>query len=497
MMLHITKKKILFIFLILPVLMFGSSFRLSGMNGQYYLPDQEFDITINPAFLSSIGGIYIISDLNLKIIHAAYTYSNHSVFTQYSYNHTGKITENSLDLTGTRLGMLMNFKNIGVGLILTPHYYYYIKTSTYTDTSIAFTTVSNSTTNTQNYSGQKTSNSCFCNYDFIFSYDFGAIQLGLKGFYTLNPLKTLGGNLGGMYSINNSIKMGVSGTYAIIARRNNTALFLNSIILDNYHNWLDVLLIESGYNTGGTILFDYTLPGNSLLRFLLVRTIISKKAAFQSTDDFQKTYSTLSNMSYNKTENKLEIKSKVSYSKTFDSALWFSGLTFSFNNNNTLTDFDNDTTAHPTNQTMQYKTTDTSTSFNTIFTFGAEGTILKWLTIRGGITSTLFSYIHNTTKMIDAHDASTNVVDTVRKNTKSSDISFFNSCTFVGGATFKLSSKMNIDIYSGISILGMNYDHNQSESEDTIIQEDQIGKNSKDILSRLDFKINIGFSYLL
>jgi len=102
--------KIIFVILVFPVIMFAGDFRLNGMNAQYFLPDREFDVNINPALLNRVGGIDLFGNLGMNIMSSNY-FQDDYLNANYSAptNDTKNTKINTMDFDNTSLGGFNEF----------------------------------------------------------------------------------------------------------------------------------------------------------------------------------------------------------------------------------------------------------------------------------------------------------------------------------------------------------------------------------------------------
>lgn len=511
--------KAVFVILILPVIIFAGDFRLKGMNAQYFLPDREFDVNINPALLSRVDGIYIFGNLGMNIMSSNYFEddylgNNDSAPT----NDTRNTKINTLNFSNTSLGALMTFNQIGVGIKILSDYQYQKEVVTKDPND-----QTNTAADIEDSEEYKQGN--FYNTSLFFSYDLGNIQLGLKAVYgslpryyfssrtTNNVLKkssrtkwnvkvnTIGGELGLTYTDNQAFLFGFSGFY-FPKSGNDYSLDVGrgSASYANYIKTNDSFLTHNtiaGMTTGGKLLMEYKIASDSLLRGIVSGQYISLKSTFQNSNEFKKTYN-LTNFKYEVLTPDLTMNSYFSFSKTFVQSLFFVGLGVNYDKSTTITSVDKDTTTKASMQGIELTDTDIDSVINSSLTFGAEGSITKWLTLRSGLTTTLFSLKNSSSRIVDTYDAvNSKVADTITSDTADSHTTILPSFKLKAGLTLKLPQNINLDIYSDMDFLGVNSKSSSSEWDNTRNINDKTKHNPKDTVKVTDFTINMGVTFRL
>jgi len=412
----------------------------------------------------------------------------------------------------------MNFNKIGVGIKILSDYQNRNEVITKDPND-----QTNTATDTKDTTESKQGN--LYNTSLFFSYDLGNIQLGLKAVYSSLPIysfssrttnnvedksfrtkidtkiNSIGGDLGLTYTDNQSFLFGFSGFYLPQSGTLYSPIVGGGIALyGNYIQTNDSFLTYNkitGMNTGGNLLMEYKISSASLLRGIISGQYTLLNSTFQNSDEFKKTYN-LTNFKYDISNPTLNINGYFSFSKTFVQSLFFVGLGVGYDKSTTITSVDKDTTTNASMQGIELTQTDIDSIINSSLTFGAEGSITKWLTLRGGLTTTLFSLENSSSQTIDAYDAiNSKVADTVTSDTADSYTTILPSFELKAGLTLKLPQNINLDIYSDMDFLGANFKSGSSQWDNTRNLNDTTKHNPKDTVKITDFTINMGVTFRL
>jgi len=505
--------------LIYPLIAYSSLYRVKGMNGEYYIPDAEYDaIYINPVLLSRIDGIHILSDISMRIsseerFEDDYKNNNYSQPTNSTRTTTTKI----YNVDGTVIGFLYNRDNLGFGIVMAPDSYVFRE---------IIVTDPNSTVKDKNDTEETTEikSGVLYNSKLLFSYSLESLSLGFEFGYDSLPYSrtytiltngnedktrrekdqsslngiTIGLSAG--FSDNKDMFLGGNIGYAILngEEKEDTdtdvriPLFAPTGI-DNYIGTNDTYYLTGkieGYGIKGNLLFEYRMGNDKLLRNFVDFSYTGITTIYESSEQFKKVYSA---SNFNKTGKTkiINIDLYTSFSKVYRNALTFVGINFEYNKQTSTSEVDWDTTKSPTMATQEYKiTTETSLITNNLV-LGAEGAVLDWLVLRGGAKLSLFSVRNISYFIYDAYH---------KKNT--TDFSrrvwtFFNTMSLNAGATIKFSDNVNLDVASSFDIIGLNYSSERNEWDKTRTTFDSTKHNPVDTTDTIDFKINVGLTILL
>lgn len=498
--------------LIYPLIAYSSLYRVKGMNGEYYIPDAEYDaIYINPVLLSRIDGIHILSDISMEI-YSQKKFEDDYLHTNFSSptNDTRTTTTKSFNMDGTLIGFLYNRDNLGFGIVMEPDIYTYkqkIITDPNSETNDRFDTEET----TERESG------VLYNSKLLFSYSLESLILGFRAGYEVTPyfldsynsrtytiltnrredtsqkekdqnkVTAITFELGAGFGNNKDMFFGSDIRYAILdgERKENTDSILG---MPNYIATNDSYYLTGkmdGYSIGGNLLFEYRAGNDRLFRNIVSIIYLNSTTAYESSDEFKK-ISGYSNFKKEYVHKSIDLNLYTSFSKVYRSALTFIGLKFNYNTYTGTYNIDFDTTKDPLIINTEYKVTAESSDIGTTLVIGAEGAILNWLILRAAANMSLFLLESTTYTKYDCF-VKENTSDTADKT-----LYLLNSLTLKAGTTIKFSDNINLDIASSFDIIGLNYSSRKNEWDKT-----RTTHNPVDTTDTIDFKINVGLTILL
>jgi hypothetical protein len=499
---------------------FASQNRLAGMGGYYYVPDVEFDaLHVNPALLTRLAGTHLVFNGFADIYSSTKVNDQPFGYHYGSTNNSITTKDNNLDFHGSQIGFLTSSKAFALGILLTPDYASFNRT-VITDPNSKTNNRFDVTTNNQSASG------ALYNGRILLAIPAGDFSLGISAGY--NRIES------------SSLRTVATNSPAVIIKSSNAKAnsfankldFLIGTTFSDDKSWLlgltagyafytgtgspDPYMIffgsQKNYVTNDTWMLTDALSGSSVMAGLNLENKIGEYSLLRNILTFQWDYSLSSmvksvaylqnntgrsNFGYYNTGSDIVLGWHLSYNRTWERALAFFGLAVSFSNGSKMTSADINTRIPPTGSGQQLKLEYGGTSLNTAINLGGEGSVLKWLVLRGGIQVGLFSYGQITMRATDSWDTVTSKVkDSIILDNQDTVLTFFSSCIFTGGATLRLGPKVNLDLGTSLSLLGLNIVSDQNQRDNTVGQTTGL-KNPLDTNVTLDIKANIGLTFLL
>ncbi|GEM_PF-5962535 len=510
--------KSMFILLMIAVLMSSSLwagfYRYMGLSG--IAPDAEIDpFMLNPSLIHRIDGMRVI--INPSVSYSSHTYVDDEYASSYSVptNNLQTSKDTFFNLTGTTFGFILSKANLGIALLMSPNY-----------SSLVQRIISDPNDKTNNQADTESEtlikNSGLYDGSLLLSYNIGKVALNFGGSYqrgwstnsfnfktnglikpssysrSFSSTPKLTGSLGFLLSDDVKYSLGAVFNYSTrggTSDQNTIGWFTNVFMVNNFvaaSNKSYVTSTFSGFRLGTVLFADIKMGDIGLLRLTGNGGYESQLETFEKSSMFLATFGR-TNLLASILRKTVDPALSLSYLKNYDRTLLGMGLNLSLENQSELLDFNLDTSTNPVAQNQQYTELDVNSQFDFDTVFSVETSATPWLTVRGSILPTLFSYTSDSFVKTDAITNATGGSKIVKQRS-GSQFKILPEIDFISGLTFKLGKNITLDLLATLGVITISYDKKTEALSEEQPLIDSTKKSPIDTTANLNFALYAGLT---